>query len=100
MAQPRRARKIDKSQQGIVGTLRSYPNITVELDHDDILVGYNLQNYWFELKSKDKVSKKTGQILQSAKKPSQKRLERTWMGQYSIVSTVEEILSIIGYRNR
>jgi len=97
MSQPRRAKKIDKSQSGIVGALRRFPGVTVELDHDDILVGYNLCNYWFELKSKDQVSKKTGKILESAKKPSQKRLERTWMGQYNIVSSVREILDIIDW---
>ena len=97
MSQPRRAKKIDKNQQGIVGYLRGLPGVSVELDHDDILVGYRMQNYWFEVKSPDKVSKRTGEILESAKKPSQIRLEHSWTGQYNIVSTADEILEIIGY---
>lgn len=97
--QPRRARKVDKNQQGIIGYLRGLPGISVALDHDDILVGYNQLNYWFEVKAPEAVSKRTGKILESAKKPSQQQLERTWTGHYAIVSTVAEILDEIGYRH-
>ena len=97
MAQPRRAKKIDKNQQGMVGYLRRLPGVSVQLDMDDILVGYRNFNYWFEIKAVDKISKRTGEILESAIKPSQKRLRETWTGQYNIVTTVDEILDIIGF---
>lgn len=42
------------------------------------------------------VSKKTGKVLESAKKQSQKNLEATWTGHYAIVSSLDEILKIIG----
>ncbi len=93
----RRRQKVDKAQQGIVGHLRGLPGISVELGHDDILIGYNLMTFWFELKSQDAISKRTGQVMESAKKSSQKRLERTWTGHYSIVTNAREILEQIGY---
>jgi len=97
LSQPRRAKKIDKNQQGIVGYLRGLPGVSVELDHDDCLVGYRNFNYWFEIKNIDQISKRTGEVLESAIKPSQKRIRETWRGQYNIVTTVDEILDIIGF---
>ena len=97
MSLARRAKKIDSNQNGIVCALRRYPGVTVLLDMNDILVGYRMQNYLFELKSTDKISKRTGKILESAIKPSQVRLRETWTGQYNIVTTAAEILDIIGY---
>ena len=97
MSLARRAKKIDKNQSGIVGYLRGLPGVSVELGHDDIIVGYNLMSYWFEIKSENAVSKRTGQVLESAKKKNQKRLQQTFTGHYSIVSTAIEILDEIGY---
>jgi hypothetical protein len=91
------ARKIDKSQQGIVGYLRGLPGVEVELDHDDFLVGYNQMVFWFECKSEDALSKVTGQVLESKKTKRQKRLDRTWTGQRDYVTTAQEIIEIIGY---
>ena len=96
MSKYRRAAKIDSAQTEIVKALRSIPGITVELGHDDILCGYKGRTFWFEIKSKSAVSKKTGQVLESAKKQSQKNLEATWAGHYAIVSSLDEILRIIG----
>ena len=92
------AAKVDKNQQGIVGCLRGLPGVSVELRHDDILVGYNLQTFWFEVKDPKNLSTKTGRIRESARKDSQKRIERTWTGQYDTVWSVEQILDIIGYK--
>jgi len=96
-AHNRRRQKVDKNQQGIVGYLRGLPGITVQLGMDDILVGYRMFNYWFELKTPESVSKRTGEIRESAKKASQKSLDRTWTGQRNYATTAKEILDIIGY---
>ena len=96
MAQPRRAKKTDKNQQGIVGYLRGLPGVSVELDHDDILVGYRMQNYWFEIKNPEEMNK-AGKPYKGRIQKNQERIQRTWPGQYNIVTTVDEILDIIGY---
>lgn len=96
MSKWRKAAKIDTAQTEIVKALRSMPGITVEPGHDDILLGHNGRTYWFEIKSESAVSKKTGKVLESAKKQSQKNLEATWTGHYAIVSSLDEILEIIG----
>jgi len=99
MSKFRRAAKVDLNQLIIVQALRSMPGVTVEVSHDDILVGYNNRTYWYEIKSNRAVSKKTGKVLESAKKKSQKRLEATWAGHYMIVSCLDEILEEIGIIN-
>ena len=76
--------------------LRAIYGITVETDHDDIFVGYKKVNYWYELKSSDAISKRTGKVKESNKQKSQKRLSKTWKGHYKIVSTLDEILIDIG----
>jgi hypothetical protein len=96
MSKYRQAAKIDANQPDIVKALRKINGVTVELNHDDILVGYQGKTFWFEIKTPDCVSKKTGLILESEKKDSQKRLEKEWRGHYRIVSNVDEILSDIG----
>jgi len=96
MSKYRRAAKIDSNQPEIVEALRKINGVTVELNHDDILVGYNDFTYWFEIKTPESVSKITGLILESAKKESQMKLEREWRGHYRIVSNIDEILSDIG----
>jgi len=94
----RRAAKIDSNQPDIVSALRKIHGVTVELNHDDILVGYKGLTYWFEIKTPDCVSNKTGLILESAKKDSQKKLEKEWCGHYRIVSCIDDILSDIGLK--
>ena len=92
MSRNRFAANIDKNQPEIVKELRKIPGVQVELNHDDILVGYNGMTFWYELKNEDSVSKKTGKIRQSAKKESQIKLENEWTGHYRIVSSLQEIL--------
>ena len=97
MSKYRRAAKIDSNQPQIVKDLRKM-GYSVEVNHDDILVGIRGMTFWFEIKESNCVSKKTGLILESAKKDSQKKLEKEWRGHYSIVSTLEEIIEEIRER--
>ena len=88
MSKYRRAAKVDQNQKDIVGALRDIPGVTVELGHDDILVGYNGLTYWFELKK----SKPSPSMI----KPDQYRLLENFTGHYKIVWTTEMILEEIG----
>jgi hypothetical protein len=92
----RRAAKIDANQPEIVAALRQIPGCMVQPGHDDILVGYKGRTYWFEIKEPGCVSKVTGLILESEKKPAQKVLEASWTGHYKIVSRLDEILAELG----
>jgi hypothetical protein len=90
----RRAAKIDSNQNDIVTALRDIPGVSVKTGVDDILVGFRGCNYWFEIKSPDKVNIKTGRIYNL--KGSQKTLLETWRGQYNIAWSLEQILKTIG----
>ena len=97
MHKNRTAAKVDLNQNLIVETLRMIPGVTVEPDHDDILVGYRSVTYWFEIKNPELAcSKKTGEILKSAIKPDQQRILDNYTGHYKIVSSLEQILTEIG----
>ena len=95
MSKHRRAAKIDKNQPEIVKALRKIAGVTVQVSMDDILVGYRSTNYWFEIKEPETVSNVTGEVQPSKIKPSQHKLIAEWKGQYSIVSSIEEILEIM-----
>jgi hypothetical protein len=84
MSKFRRAAKIDANQSEIVKDLRKI-GYSVELNHDDILVGHAGKTYWFELKTGPK----------AAVKESQKKLLENWTGHYSIVWTTEMIIKEI-----
>ena len=99
MSKYRQAAKIDANQTNIVKLLRYIYGCKVELGHDDILVGYKGKNYWYEIKTPDCVSKKTGAVRESAKKNKQSKLEQEWTGHYKIVSSFEEILKDLGLIN-
>ena len=95
MSKNRFSARTDVNEKDIVKDLRKL-GYQVEVGHDDILVAANGKTLWFEIKDPKHVSKKTGQINESAKKPSQKRLEKDWQGHYKIVSSLEEILADLG----
>lgn len=95
MARHRRAARIDKNQKDIVDQLRQIPGVQVELDHDDILVGYKGHTYWFEIKS-ERAANKQGKVFDCELKDSQKKLRDGWPGHYSIVSSLDQILEEIG----
>jgi len=87
--------KPDANQNDIVKALRKIPGVTVELGHDDILVGYKGKTYWYEIKNPDTRSKKTGKILDSKKKKHQIELENGWEGHYKLITDLNEILEDI-----
>lgn len=92
MSQYRRAARVDTNQNSIVKALNDIPGVSVQIGHDDILVGHKGLTYWYEIKSDTAVSRKTGTILESRKKKSQIKLENTFTGHYRIVSSLDEIL--------
>ena len=81
MSKWRKAAKIDANQPEIVKDLRKL-GYSVELNHDDILVGHNGKTYWFEIKTGPK----------AVVKPSQNKLLAEWKGHYKIVWTTEMII--------
>lgn len=91
-----RAKRIDGTQQQIVAELRSIPGVTVEVDHDDILVGYRDNTYWFEIKDPDSVINKSNGIKAGSFKKSQINLIKNWTGHYRIVWNIDQILKDLG----
>ena len=92
MQKYRRAAKIDTNQNDIVDALRKIPGVSVQVEHDDILVGYKGCTHWYEIKPPHAVSKKTGKVNDSFLKPSQIKLLKEWCGHYKIVWSLEQIL--------
>ena len=90
-----RKAKIDNNQSDIVKALRKLPGVTVEVNHHDIICGFRGFTMWYEIKNTDQVSKRTKKILDSAKRKSQKKLDKTWTGHRKYATTVEEILADI-----
>jgi len=88
------AKKVDVNQPGIVKALRTIPGVSVEVDHDDILVGYKGRTYWYEIKSLKEI-KVDGTVKDSALRDSQKRILKTFLGHYRIVWSVDQILNEI-----
>lgn len=82
----RYAKKVDDNQKEIVRLLRRIPNVSVSLDHDDVLIGYKGRTFWYELKVSEK----------SEVKPHQRALERDWKGHYKIVYSLEDIMEDLG----
>mgnify|MGYP001394364287 FL=1 len=92
-----RARKVDDNQASLVASLRELPMVTVSTDHDDLLVGYGMRNYWFEVKNPKRCLNKHGELLSSALRPKQVELLATWRGHYAVVWNVEQIREAIQY---
>ena len=90
--------KVDNNQTEIVDALLKIPGITIALNHDDWLLGYQGKTYWIECKNPDKVSKTTGKLLESAIKNTQKDLLSTWKGHYKIIWTLDQVLEEIGIK--
>ncbi len=95
MSKYRQAARVDDNQAEIVRQLRRISGITVELGHDDILVGYKGKTYWFEIKDPKKTLKKNGEWKSGAIKDSQIKLALKWRGHYEIVHNAEQILKIL-----
>ena len=60
MSKWRKAAKVDANQADIVKELRAL-GYSVELNHDDILVGHRGKTYWFEIKTGPKAEVKESQ---------------------------------------
>ncbi len=84
MSRNRYAARIDANQPEIVKQLREL-GYSVELNHDDILVGIDGVTYWYEIKTSAKAQVK----------PSQIKLLDNWQGHYKIVWSLEMILADI-----
>lgn len=89
--------KTDNNQSEIVKALRKIPGVTVEVGHDDILVGHRRKTYWFEIKDTSVISKKTGKPYKNAIKPSQEKLLATFTGHYAIAWEIGQILVEMGF---
>lgn len=94
----RRKDKIDANQPDIVKKLREIDGVTVELGMDDILIGYEGVNYWIEIKDPERSQNKAGHFKKGEIKPHQAWLDENWTGQYSICTTLEQILETIGIK--
>lgn len=92
----RRKDRVDDNQASIVKKLRKIPGVTVEVGHDDVIVGYQGRTYWYEIKDPSKTLTTSGQWKKGAIKDDQRRLLSTFTGHYKIVFTTEEILEDIG----
>jgi hypothetical protein len=92
----RRAAKIDDNQPDIVKALRKIPGVTVEVGHDDILVGYKGRTYWFEVKHPDAISKRTGTVKNSEITKSERGRLDNFTGHYSVIWDVCHILKELG----
>ena len=90
MSKYRRAAKVDANQGQIVKALRAIPGVSVATRHDDILVGYGGQTFWFEVKAGVKSKVKAGQ----------EKLRSEWTGHYAIVTSAEEIIEDIRRKYR
>jgi len=95
MSKYRQAARVDSNQQKIVHILRRLPGVTVEVGHDDILVGVAGSTYWFEIKRPEVIGK-DGMVRPSKITDSEKDRRANWRGHYSIVSSLEEIMIEIG----
>jgi len=82
----RRAAKVDNNQKDIVKALRKVPGVSVVLDVNDILVGYDGKTYFYEIKETPK----------STVKDSQYKLIKDFTGHYRFAFSVEDILQDIG----
>ncbi len=87
--------KVDSNQPDIVDALRKIPGVTVEVNHNDILVGLENLTYWFEIKE-ESIYKKDGTLKKGALKDSQIKLLAEWEGHYSVCWTLDQILKEIG----
>jgi len=96
LSKHRRAARIDENQPALVKELLKIPGISVQLDMDDILIGYEGRTYWYEIKDPEKVFNKSGAFKKGAIKPSQNKLLAEWTGHYQIVWSLDMILDDIG----
>lgn len=88
---------LDENQPEIVEELKKR-GILVQEGHNDILVYYR-KIYQFEIKNPETALKKNGEFKENAISVGQQILNATWPD-YHIVTSIEQILSIIGYKEK
>lgn len=91
MSKHRQAARIDEDQNQIIEDLLKIPGMTVERNHDDVLLGLLGFTFWIEIKSKS-ARKKSGGYRKGAIKKSQVKISETFTGHYLIASSYNEIL--------
>lgn len=96
MSKHRRAARVDDNQTQVVAALRKLPGVTVELGHDDFLVGYQGRTFWVELKNPNKRNA-DGSWKVGALKADQLRIASDWCGHYLITDSLSEILRDINF---
>jgi len=82
-----RHKRVDANQSQIVKELRDM-GLSVELDVNDILVGYQGKTYWYEIKTGPKAEIKASQV----------KLLAEFKGHYKIVWSTDMILQDIGIK--
>lgn len=86
MSKHRWSAAVDSNQGDIVKALRKVPGVSVQLDMDDLLIGYKGVNYWYEIK----------QTPTSEIKKTQYKLIKEWTGAYRFAFSAQDILQDIG----
>ena len=84
-------KRTDANQAKIVGDLRKIQGYSVATGYDDIIVGFNGITLWCEVKNANKISKKTKELLESAKRDSQIRLDDTFTGARIYVTKASDV---------
>ena len=92
----RRAARVDDTQNQVVKELKSLQGVSVNLGHDDFLVGFRGKTFWIEWKSEDPY-KKNGEFRKVFVKKSQIKLKEEWTGSYQICWTLDQVKVAIGY---
>ena len=95
MSKRRQAAKIDSNQPQIVSELES-AGFSVEVGYDDIIVGKYAVTLWVEDKTEDCYSMRTGKLMESAKTPAQKKLDKTYTGARIYAKCSGEIFAWFG----
>ena len=91
----------DKNEKDIVFALRKIHGVSVQTDVNDILIGYKGVNYWIEIKNPDEVDVNGRPYVKKTKTyEKQKNLLDHWTGQYSICTSIEQVLGVIGICQR
>ncbi len=98
MSRRYQVKNTDDNEKDIVAALRKIPGIKVQTDVNDILIGFRNKNYWIEIKNPNEVGKDGRPYKRKNCKTydKQKSLLDHWTGQYSICTTLDQILAIIG----
>jgi hypothetical protein len=92
----RKDARIDANQPEIVAQLEA-AGCTVDLNRDDILVGYKGETLWVEIKTPE-TFKKTGFLKAGTFKDSQINLIKNWNGRYGVAWYAEQILHELGVK--